>query len=278
VNQASRAAQAQPAASPAGMPAADPESLMADIQSADQRVARPRARRDVSLDALVEEYESQSQRLRLGDDGEIEYEPKRKNDQPAEKPKRGQQLWVEDAAPASREDDEERSIPVPSTSNERNLAALLHAFPLLGLFFGTLSGGLGVPIMMLITAGVYFHYKDRSEFMRRNAWEALKNQLVGTLGFAALVTAIPIVATVLIVVSAITIVGILLIPFIVIAMVLGILASLALPIVSLALSGVGAYRAYNGEVYRYPYRKWLGRARRRVPQEAQAAFAKIRRA
>lgn len=241
----------------------DPETLMADIQSA-QPARKPRNER--SLEALVEDYEEASERLRLGADGEIEYVPKRKSPPPPEKPKRGvpaQQLWVEDETEAS---DHEEMVVVPSSQEERNISALVHVMPLLMVVLGMLTAGIGVPIMLLITFGVYMNYKERSEFIRQNALAALKNQLLGTLGFIGVVTLLPIIASVLMVVLAITIIGILLIPVVVIGLVGGILASLLMPLAMIGFGAVGAWKAYHGEVYKYPYRRWFGRARRRMPK------------
>jgi uncharacterized Tic20 family protein len=243
----------------------DPESLVADIQAA-QPARRPRSER--SLEALVDDYEEASERLRLGADGEIEYVPKRKPPPPPEKPKRGgpaQQLWVEDEADRGQYNYEEMVV-VPSSQEERNISAVMHAMPLLMVIFGMLTAGIGVPIMLLITFGVYMSYKDRSEFVRQNALAALKNQLFGTFGWFATLTLLPIIATVLMVVLAITIIGILLIPFVVIGLVGGILASLLMPAAMVVNGAVGAWQSYHGEVYKYPYRRWFGRARRRMPK------------
>lgn len=205
----------------------------------------------MSLEAMVRDYEIESDGLRLGDDGEIEYISKRKND---EKAKRGMEINVGEY--------------VYSTQQERNLAALAHIMPWVMALFGFWTHGLAIPLLLIATAVIYFNYKDRSEFVARNAFEALKAQLIGTLGVAVIPTLLSIIAVIIIIPLAISIVGILLIPFVVVALVLGVLASVLLPIVLMIFSVIGALQAFNGQVYHYPLPDVN---MRRVPQQVRNA-------
>ncbi|MFN8420777.1 MAG: DUF4870 domain-containing protein [Anaerolineae bacterium] len=205
----------------------------------------------MSLEAMMREYEVESEEMRLGADGEIEYISKRKND---EKAKRGLEINVGEY--------------VHSTQQERTLAALAHIMPWLMLLIGLGTQGIAVPLLLIATAVIYFNYKDRSEFIGRNALEALKAQLIGTLGWAVIPAILSVIAVIIIIPLAISIVGILLIPFVVLALVLGVLASVLLPIALMIFSVIGALQAFNGEVYHYPLPNVN---MRRVPQQVRSA-------
>jgi uncharacterized Tic20 family protein len=210
---------------------------------------RAERRNEISLDALVDDYELQSQRLRLGDDGEIEYIPKAKHDDAYEKPKRGQVI-----------DDEPlpKAVPLPGSNTDKLMASAAHIMPIATLLLGGLTGGLSLPIMVLVSLGIYILYKDRSEFVHQNAFAALKGQLIGTLGWVLAVVGIVAVAVALSIVLALTVIGSLLIPFVMLAMVLGILGTVAMPIWLLIHSAVGAYQALQGMVHDYPLPKTFG--------------------
>ena len=212
----------------------------------------------MSLNALVDEYERESQRVRLGDDGELIYDNKRKNEDGYEKPKRGRLELDFDPQQAYS------AIPIPSEANEKNLSALAFAMPLLMLLLGTLTAGFGVPVMLLITLIIYMSYKDRSEFVRQNVGEALKGQLIGTLGWIGLLVAMPVIGAILTVILTITIVGVLLVPFLWIAIVIGILASLAIPVWMIVFGLVGAWEALQGKTYTYPVPSFITKGRWRT--------------
>lgn len=209
----------------------------------------------MSLNALVNEYERESQRVRLGDDGELVYEPKRKNAYDYEKPKRGLPEMDFDPRLAYS------SVPMASDANEKNLSALAFAMPLLMVLLGTLTAGFGIPVMLLITLVIYLSNKDRSEFVRHNVSEALKSQLIGTLGWIGVLVALPIIGTVLSVLLAITLIGVLLIPFLWLAIVAGMVASIAMPIWMVVFGAVGAYQSLQGKVYNYPVPNFVTQGR-----------------
>jgi uncharacterized Tic20 family protein len=208
----------------------------------------------MSLNSLVGEYERESQRIRLGDDGELIYE-KRKQQNSYEKPKRGMpEMDFEPHMAYS-------AIPIPSESSERNISALVFAMPLLMVLFGALTAGFGVPLMLLITLIIYLSNKDRSEFIRQNTFEALKSQVIGTVGWIGAIVALSLLGVVATVVLAITIVGVLLIPFLWLAIAAGIMATVAMPIWMVIFGAVGAFKALQGETYQYPVPSFIRRGR-----------------
>ena len=124
-----------------------------------------------------------------------------------------------------------------STSDERTWAMLAHLSVLLNLVTGFLG-----PIAALI---IYFVYKDRSRYVAYQSMQAFVFQLIWWVGGGLLIGGIWAVTGLL----SIVLIGILLIPFALIAT----FVLLLMPLVSLVYGVIGAIQTSQGEDFRY----WL---------------------
>jgi uncharacterized protein len=187
---------------------------------------------------VVREYE---ERYR-GGRSRLETPPGEQEDSPARVPMPGKHKWKHD--PASVDD------------NERKWAMLAHLSTLLTALVALFSGGLGVLITMLVPLLIYFSFRKRSEYVAFHALQAFTVQLVGTIGWLALVTVGFIVWVLLIIISALLIlllVGIILLPLVVLTGLLMFVLSLALPLGMVIFSVIAAVETHAGRNYRIPY-------------------------
>jgi uncharacterized Tic20 family protein len=107
---------------------------------------------------------------------------------------------------------------------------------------------------------MYLNYRGRSDFIAQNALQAFVMQLVCTIGWLALVAVTGIIGVLLTVILAITLVGILAIPFLWLGLILFWVVSLVMPLAAPVLGTIGAFQALQGKVYQYPYTsRWLNR-------------------
>jgi len=147
------------------------------------------------------------------------------------------------------------------SENERKWAALAHASTLPTAVVALASGGLGVLLTMFVPLLIYFSYRKRSEYVAFHALQAFTIQLVGTIGWLALIVVGTIVGVALLFVSVIlmiVLVGIVLAPIVILAYVLFVLASFLLPIGMVIYAMIAAVETWNGHNYRYPYiARWV---------------------
>ncbi|MBP8974659.1 MAG: DUF4870 domain-containing protein [Anaerolineae bacterium] len=147
------------------------------------------------------------------------------------------------------------------SENERKWAALAHASTLLTAVVALASGGLGVLLTMFVPLLIYFSYRKRSEYVAFHALQAFTIQLVGTIGWLALIVVGTVVGVALLLVSVIlmiVLVGIVLAPIVILAYVLFVLASFLLPIGMVIYAMIAAVETWNGHNYRYPYiARWV---------------------
>lgn len=145
--------------------------------------------------------------------------------------------------------------------NERKWAALAHGSTLLTALVGLASGGAGVLITIFIPLFIYFAFRKRSEYVAFHALQAFTIQLVGTVGWLALLIGGLVVWVALLILSAILIlvlVGLVLVPLVALMLPVFILASLALPVGMVIYSVIAAVETWNGHDYRYPYiARWV---------------------
>jgi uncharacterized Tic20 family protein len=145
--------------------------------------------------------------------------------------------------------------------NERKWAALAHSSTLLTALVGLASGGAGVLLTIFIPLFIYFAFRKRSEYVAFHALQAFTIQLVGTVGWLALLITGLVVWVALIILSAILIlvlVGIVLLPLVALMLPVFILASLALPVGMVIYSVIAAVETWNGRDYRFPYiARWV---------------------
>jgi uncharacterized Tic20 family protein len=151
--------------------------------------------------------------------------------------------------------------PASVSENERKWAALAHASTLLTALVALGSGGLGVLLTMFVPLFIYFSFRKRSEYVAFHALQAFTIQLVGTIGWLALLIVGTLVAVALFFISLILIVllvGLILAPVVVLAYVLFVLLSLLLPIGMVIYSVIAAVETWSGHNYRYPYiARWV---------------------
>lgn len=145
--------------------------------------------------------------------------------------------------------------------NERKWAALAHGSTLLTALVGLASGGAGVLLTIFIPLCIYFAFRKRSEYVAFHALQAFTIQLVGTVGWLALLLTGIVVWVALIILAAILIlvlVGIVLLPLVALMLPIFILGSLALPVGMVIYSIIAAVETWNGRDYRYPYiARWV---------------------
>lgn len=154
-----------------------------------------------------------------------------------------------------------RSYPVNVDRNERKWAALAHASTLLTALVALSSCGLGVLLTMFVPLFIFFAFRNRSDFVAFHALQAFTIQLIGTIGWLALVITGTVIWVALVIVAALLIlalIGIVLLPLVILAYPVFILLSLALPLGMVIYSVIATLETWNGHHYRYPYiARWV---------------------
>jgi uncharacterized Tic20 family protein len=151
-----------------------------------------------------------------------------------------------------------RPAPEHVSDNEKLWAALAHASTLFTFAMALGSAGILSLFTIFIPLGIYLAYRHKSEFVAHHALQAFAAQVVGVIGFLALVAMVVAVWTILLVISAILILVLIGIPLLVLVLVAGFIAlaaTLLLPFGTLVYSMIAAVEAWNGKPYAYP---WLG--------------------
>jgi uncharacterized Tic20 family protein len=149
-----------------------------------------------------------------------------------------------------------RHDPASVDENERKWAALAHASTLLTALVGMLTGGVGVLITMFVPLLIYFSFRKRSEFVAFHALQAFTIQLIGTVGWLALIVVGTVVALALLFVSILLIiilVGFILAPLVLLGFVLFLVGSFLLPLGMVIYSMIATVETWSGHDYRYPY-------------------------
>jgi uncharacterized Tic20 family protein len=189
---------------------------------------------DDDIDALVRDYEEKYYEFR-------------------EKESRRIRAATVESVPAPKA---KRSMPLVRTSStsddERTWAAIAHGSALLTFLVGGLTGGLAVLFMLFIPLGIYFAYRQRSEYVAYHALQAFALQVLCTVGWLAILVGGMVLGALLCVILAITIIGIPLVIVVALAMALLAVGSLALPFGMPVFGALAAWKAYRGEWYRYP--------------------------
>ena len=149
------------------------------------------------------------------------------------------------------------------TDEEKLWAALAHASFVLTLGLSMISGGLGALLLVFVPLAIYLAFRDRSEFVARQAMQAFALQIVGTVGWLGIMLVGSIFFSLAIVVSAIASIVLIGIPFLIIFVVLFvvfILAMVVAPVGLLVFSILAAISTYGGKDYRYPFiASWIDR-------------------
>lgn len=171
------------------------------------------------------------------------------------------EAFEENDIPPSRRKAKRRNKNVNVDENERKWAALAHASTLLTALVGLGSAGAGVLLTMLVPLFIYFAFRKRSEYVAFHALQAFTLQLIGTVGWLALLVTGTIVWVALLVIAALLIlvlVGIVLLPLVIVVYPIFLLLSLALPVAMIIYSVIAAVEAWGGNNYRIPYiARWV---------------------
>jgi len=140
------------------------------------------------------------------------------------------------------------------TREEMTWAALAHASILVTLLLGIASGGIAAILGPIIPAIIWYVYRDKSEYVAGQAWQATIYQLAG---IAALLV-LAIVGAILIAVGwavsavlVIVLVGLILLPIMLIVTLLWVVAIVVLPVAQVVYGCYAALEAYNGRPFRY---------------------------
>jgi uncharacterized Tic20 family protein len=146
--------------------------------------------------------------------------------------------------------------PVSVSENERKWAAIAHGSTLLTALLGVISGGALVLLTMFVPLFIYFSFRKRSEFVAFHALQAFTIQLVGTIGWIALLVVGTLTWVALLIVSALLIlvlIGIVLLPLVILAFPIFVVLSLALPLGMVIYSVIAVVETRAGRNYHIPY-------------------------
>ncbi len=170
---------------------------------------------------------------------------------PTEKAKRD---WVF-TAPGPR-----KSRRVATTPQERQWATIAHASAILTLLAGLSSFGFLSLLTLFIPLGIYLHWRQKSEYVAFQALQAFTLQVLGTVGWAALLVVGSVAFVLTSIALVLTIVGALLLIILVPLFVLLVLLSFALPIGMVVYSIIAALQTNQGADYRLPrIGRWVDR-------------------
>jgi len=146
------------------------------------------------------------------------------------------------------------------TDQERTWAMLAEASVLISLLIGIATGGVATLVTLFIPLGIYFYFRDKSEFVAYHALQSFALRLLGTVGWVIAVVAGTLLAVLITVVLAVTIVGLLVVPFVWVAWLLFVLATLGMPIGMVVFGLYAAWEASQGKSYQVPYvGPWISR-------------------
>ncbi len=142
--------------------------------------------------------------------------------------------------------------PASITLEERRWAMLAHASALVTVTAALMSAGMLALLTLFIPLGIYFYWRQKSEFVAFQALQAFTLQIIGTVGWLALLTGGVFVGGLILIVLAITIVGLILWIVAVPALILFVVATLALPFAMIVYSCIAAFQTWQGVDYRLP--------------------------
>ena len=157
-----------------------------------------------------------------------------------------------------------RSFPVDGLSDDERLwSALAHGSFILTFLAGMMTEGWGGLLMVFVPLAIYFSFRDKSEFVAFHALQAFAAQLIGTVGWVAMLVTGVIILSLAIAISAVASVVLIGIPFLIlfiILLIVFVLGMILVPFGIAILSLIGAINTYGGRDYRYPViAKWIDR-------------------
>jgi uncharacterized Tic20 family protein len=142
--------------------------------------------------------------------------------------------------------------PAVISQDERRWAMLAHASALLTVFAALSSAGILSLFTLFIPLGIYFYWRQKSEFVAFQALQAFTLQIIGTVGWLALLTGGLIVGVLILIALALTVVGLILYVVAIPALILFVVATLALPFAMVVYSCIAAFQTWQGVDYRLP--------------------------
>ncbi len=159
------------------------------------------------------------------------------------------------------------------TQLERNWAMLAHLTALLTLVVGLSTGGVGAVVALLVPLAMYLYFRERSPYVAFHALQATAFQSFAGIAFivaAGLAATLVAGAWVITLALSVVLVGLLLLPVALLLTVVAALGVLALPLAALVYAVRGAYLAYQGLPFEYP---WIGAVARRAMEAPAGSLA-----
>jgi uncharacterized Tic20 family protein len=141
-------------------------------------------------------------------------------------------------------------------AEDRFWAALAHAIGPVMIALMVLGDGGEWLGLILITAGIYVYFANKSPMIKFHARQALAAQLLGTFGWFAVLISGTLLWVVLLLISLVLIlvlIGLILAPLVAITLPIFILASFVMPLSVVVFGAIGAWETWHGRHYRYPY-------------------------
>lgn len=208
---------------------------------------------DESVDDLVKEYEARysavREKDRLSSDSMLPQEPS--------EPKIGsravEDIWADMPLPSSKPKPRSAPIFTGATEQERTWAALAHASMVLTVMLGLFSGGFLAVMTIFIPLGIYFAFRQRSEFVAFHALQAFTLQAIGTVGWVIVLLVGVLIGVIISTVMAITVLGLPVAFLAVLATIIFAAASLVMPLGMIVYGGIAAWEAYQGVRYKIPF-------------------------
>jgi uncharacterized Tic20 family protein len=146
-------------------------------------------------------------------------------------------------------------------AEDRFWASLAHAMGPLMIVLLILGDGGKWLGLILITAGIYVYFANKSPMIKFHARQALAAQLLGTFGWFAVLISGTLLWGLLLLISLVLIlvlIGLILAPLVAITLPIFILASFVMPLSVVVFGAIGAWETWHGRHYRYPYlADWL---------------------
>lgn len=159
------------------------------------------------------------------------------------------------------------------TQYERNWASLAHLTALLTVAVGLSTSGAGAVVALLVPLVLYLYFGGRSRYVAYHALQSTVFQAAGAIVYVLLggsVAAAIALAWTISGLLSVVLIGVLLMPGALVITLLGAYALVAVPVLWLSYSLVGAYRTYEGQPFDYPL---VGRLVARTLQTPPAAAA-----
>jgi uncharacterized protein len=217
-----------------------------NLAAVDEVLDQQRSRDELSIDEMVRGYEQRYTGFRDGESDKVK--------------RSAAGSFYTAPKPAPKPSHYRLSVGSGVSEEERMWAAIAHGSALLTLIVGLATGGLATLFTLFIPLGIYFAFRQRSPYVAYAALQAFALQVVGTIGWLVLVVAGALIGGLLIVLLAITVIGIPVAIIVALALALAVVVSLVLPLGMVVYGAIAAWETYQGRQYRYPWiANWIDR-------------------